>query len=90
VIYATILFALKAGLSLGGAICLWLLAAYGYQANAAQTPETLLGIRMIASIYPAIFLVIVVICLACYKITKSMNLQIQDELIERRKNFKYS
>jgi len=90
VIYATILFALKAGLSLGGAIGLWLLAAYGYQANVAQTPKALLGIRMSVSVYPAVFLLIVIVCLLCYKITKKMNIQIQDELAERRKQFKYA
>jgi Na+/melibiose symporter-like transporter len=89
VIYATILFGLKAGLSLGGAIAGWLLSGYGYQAGAVQTEKALLGIRMTASIYPAIFLVIVVVCLLCYKISKKMNIQIQDELAERRKQFKY-
>ena len=37
VIYATILFGLKTGLSLGGAIAGWLLSGYGYRANAVQT-----------------------------------------------------
>jgi GPH family glycoside/pentoside/hexuronide:cation symporter len=87
VIYATILFGLKAGLSLGGAIAGWLLSGYGYQANAAQTPEALKGIRMTISVYPAIFFFIVLACLFCYKITKKMNIQIQDELAERRKQF---
>jgi Na+/melibiose symporter-like transporter len=90
VIYATILFGLKAGLSLGGAIAGWLLSGYGYQAGVAQTTKALLGIRMTVSIYPAIFLIIVVICLLCYKINKSLNIQIQDELIERRKKFQYT
>jgi Na+/melibiose symporter-like transporter len=84
-VFATILFALKTGLSLGGAIAGWLLSGYGYVANVAQTPNALLGIRMTVSIYPAIFLVIVVICLFAYKITKKLNLQIQDELAERRR-----
>ncbi|HEU0055612.1 MAG TPA: glycoside-pentoside-hexuronide (GPH):cation symporter, partial [Longimicrobium sp.] len=52
VIFATILFALKVGLSLGGAIAGWLLAGYGYRANAAQTPQALQGIRMLVSVYP--------------------------------------
>ncbi|MEP6618396.1 MAG: MFS transporter [bacterium] len=86
VIFATILFALKTGLSLGGAIAGWLLAGYGYKANVAQTPSALLGIRMTISIYPAIFLTIVVGCLFFYKITKKLNLQIQDELAERRRH----
>ncbi|MES2179870.1 MAG: MFS transporter [Gemmatimonadota bacterium] len=87
VIFATILFGLKMGLSLGGAIAGWLLSGYGYVANVAQSEHALLGIRMTMSVYPAIFLAIVVGCLFAYKITKSLNLQIQDELAERRKSF---
>jgi Na+/melibiose symporter-like transporter len=87
VIFATILFGLKTGLSLGGAIAGWLLSAYGYQANVAQTPQALLGIRMTMSVYPAIFLVVVVGCLFFYKINKSLNIEIQDALAERRRAF---
>jgi glycoside/pentoside/hexuronide:cation symporter, GPH family len=87
VIFATFLFALKVGLSLGGFLGLWILGSYGYEANAAQSETSLLGIRMSISLYPAIFLALVVVCLWFYKISKEMNLQIQDELIERRKGF---
>lgn len=87
VIYATIIFALKVGLSLGGAIAGRLLELYGYQANVAQTAHALLGIRLTVSLYPAIFYVIIVICLFYYKIDKKLNIQIQDELAERRKAF---
>jgi Na+/melibiose symporter-like transporter len=87
VIYATILFALKCGLSLGGAMAGWLLSGYGYQANAVQTPSALLGIRMTISVYPGILFLVVIICLSFYKISKSLNLQIQDELAARRKGF---
>lgn len=87
VIYATIMFALKAGLSLGGAIAAWLLSAYGYQANAVQTTKALLGIRMTISIYPAILYGVIVIALLFYTINKKLNFQIQDELAERRRKF---
>jgi len=87
VIYATIMFGLKAGLSLGGAIAGWLLSGYGYRANAVQTPEALWGIRLTMSVYPSIFLFIVVVCLLRYKVSKKLNIQIQDELAERRKLF---
>jgi len=87
VIYATIMFGLKAGLSLGGALAGWLLDAYGYQANVAQTAKALLGIRLTISVYPAIFFAIVVGTLFFYAIGKKLNLQIQDELAERRKKF---
>ncbi len=87
VIYATIMFALKAGLSLGGAFAGWLLSAYGYVPNVAQTAEALLGIRLTISVYPAIFFFIVVISMFYYPIGKKLNIQIQDELAERREKF---
>jgi Na+/melibiose symporter-like transporter len=89
VIYATIIFALKVGLSLGGALAGWLLSAYGYQPNVAQTASALTGIRMTVSVYPAIFFFVVVICLCYYRIGKKLNIQIQDELAERRKHFQF-
>jgi Na+/melibiose symporter-like transporter len=87
VIFATILFGLKTGLSLGGFAAGWLLSGYGYKPNVVQTPQALQGIRMTISIYPAILFLIVIICLIRYKIGKRLNLQIQDELAERRKGF---
>ena len=85
--YAGILFALKAGLSLGGALSAWILDVYGYVPNAAQTEKALMGIRLGASLYPALAVVLVVVCLAIYPIGKKLNLSIQDELDERRKRF---
>jgi Na+/melibiose symporter-like transporter len=38
-------------------------------------------------VFPAVFFGIVIVCLACYKISKTLNIQIQDELAERRKKF---
>jgi GPH family glycoside/pentoside/hexuronide:cation symporter len=87
VIFATILFGLKTGLSLGGAIAGWLLAGYGYQPNATQTPHSLLGIRLTISVYPAVFLAIVVVCLVSYRITKSLNVQIAGDLAQRRNEY---
>jgi len=85
--YAGILFALKAGLSLGGALSAWVIAAYGYVPNVAQTERALLGIRLGASIYPGIALVLGLGCLLIYPIGKSLNIRIQNELIERRKQY---
>ena len=62
-VFATILFALKTGLSLGGAMAGWLLSGYGYQPNTAQTSRALEEqCRLTISVYPAIFLAIVVVC----------------------------
>ncbi|MBZ5583715.1 MAG: MFS transporter [Acidobacteriia bacterium] len=86
-IYATIMFALKTGLSLGGAILGWVLGAYGYRPNAVQTSGALLGIRMGISVFPALCFVVVVGCLMWYPIGKKLNLEIQDQLAERRRKF---
>jgi len=85
--YAGILFALKAGLSLGGALSAWVIEAYGYVPNVAQTEHALLGIRLGASVYPGIALALVLVCLAVYPIGKTLNLRIQDELTQRRKQY---
>jgi glycoside/pentoside/hexuronide:cation symporter, GPH family len=87
VIYATILFALKTGLSLGGAIAGWLLSGFGYRPNTTQPPEALRGIELMISVIPAFFFGIVIVCLVCYPISKALNLRIQDELAERRRRF---
>jgi Na+/melibiose symporter-like transporter len=85
--YAGILFALKAGLGLGGALSGWLIAAYGYVPDVAQTPRALLGIRLAASMYSAVPFVLGLVCLAFYPIGKELNRRIQSELEERRKGY---
>jgi Na+/melibiose symporter-like transporter len=87
VIYATILFGLKFGLSLGGAMAGWLLSGFGYRANAVQTAESLTGIRLTISLFPTVLFAVVIVCLMTYKIGRKLNIQIQDELAERRKGF---
>ncbi len=82
-------FGLKMGLSLGGALSGWLLAYFGYVAGAEQTATALTGIKMMMSIIPAIPFFIGVAILFFYKIDKHTELQMQDELIERRKQYKY-
>lgn len=84
IVFATICFALKAGLSLGSFLMLQLLANYGYVANQEQTSEALQGIRVTSSVYPTIMFVVCTALLAIYKINKRMTLQIADELAVRR------
>ncbi len=88
-VFAGIVFALKAGLGFGGAICGWILAAYDYVPNAVQTAHALFGIRMAASIYPALTFFAGVVSILFYAISKKLSLEIQDELAERRKSFEY-
>lgn len=83
-IFAGIVFALKAGLGLGGAVSGWLLAFYGYTPETATTADVLSGIRAMASAYSALPFAIGVACMFFYPITKRLNLQMSRELDERR------
>lgn len=75
----------KMGWTLGGAITGWLLAAYGFEANAVQASESLHGIRLMISIYPAAGAVLSVLFLSIYKLSDKYMANITHELDERRK-----
>ncbi|MCG8373362.1 MAG: glycoside-pentoside-hexuronide (GPH):cation symporter, partial [Balneolales bacterium] len=83
-IMAASLFALKLGVALGGAITGWVLGAYGFEANAVQTPETLEGIRLLVSVFPAIFGILAFVVILFYPLTNAKMKEIEEELIARR------
>lgn len=90
IVFSAIVFGLKAGLGFGGAIIGWLLATYRYQGPIDGVPQVqsalgLSGIRLISSVYAAIPFFLAVICLLFYRINKSMEVQIAQELAERRR-----
>jgi GPH family glycoside/pentoside/hexuronide:cation symporter len=85
IVFSAIVFGLKAGLGFGGAISGWLLGNYGYVANAVQSQHTLDGIRLTSSLYASIPFFLGVVCLFFYKIDKRLNIQITNELAERRR-----
>ncbi|PYP78400.1 MAG: MFS transporter [Gemmatimonadetes bacterium] len=90
VVFSAIIFGLKAGLGIGGAIGGYLLDAYGYVPNAVQSEHALLGIRLTASVYPAIAFLLCAVCLWFYRIDKSTELEMSTELTERRNAFQPS
>jgi GPH family glycoside/pentoside/hexuronide:cation symporter len=51
-VFSAAMFAQKMGLTIGGAASGWMLAAFGFVANQDQTPEALLGIRIMFCIIP--------------------------------------
>lgn len=86
-VFAGIVFGLKAGLGIGGALCGAVISFYGYDSTlAVQTDSALQGIRMAASIIPGITFFICFICLFFYPISKQRNEEIQQELTLRRAN----
>jgi glycoside/pentoside/hexuronide:cation symporter, GPH family len=84
---AAVVFALWAGLALGGAIAGWLFDAYGYVPNAEQTPRALQGILLTASVYSALAFFATALCMLFYPITRAKNQEISKELAERRKKY---
>ena len=81
-----IVFALWAGLALGGAVQGWLMSAYGLVSEAAvQTLHTQTGIVLTASIYAGLFFLATAACLFFYPLTGEKNRAIADDLVERRK-----
>jgi sugar (glycoside-pentoside-hexuronide) transporter len=84
---AGVVFALWIGLALGGAIAGWLLSLYGYEPNAVQTAHSLMGIRLIASVYSGAGFLAAAACLMFYGINMKLNLTISHDLGERRKKF---
>jgi len=83
-VFAGIVFALKAGLGIGGAICGSIIDSFGFVPNAVQSASAIVGIRLTASVIPAVTFSIGVIALFFYPITKSLNEKLQGELAERR------
>ena len=84
-VFAGIVFALKAGLGLGGAVCGWILGAAGFDPSAAsQTPGAQEAILLSVSLIPAALFAVGVFALAFYPISKRVEVQMQSELNRRR------
>lgn len=85
-IMAASLFALKLGLTFGGAFVGWILELHQYVANVPQVEEALIGIRLLMSIYPAAFGILAgLLMLLFYPLKDNMMVKIEDELAARNK-----
>ncbi len=85
IIFSAMMVGLKCGLSVGGALLASILGAYGYESGLAeQASETINGIKLSVSIYPAIPFLIGAGLLFFYEINKDKELLIEAELKQRR------
>ena len=91
IVFAGIVIGLKVGLAIGGAISGLLLKWYNYVPSPStgprvqQLPHVVEGIRLSTSIYPALFILVMIGLLLFYGITQKVEIQMQDELAARRK-----
>jgi glycoside/pentoside/hexuronide:cation symporter, GPH family len=88
---AAVVFALWAGLAIGGAIAGWLFSFYGFVSEAqVQTAHAQSGILLTASIYAGLAFVASAVSMVFYPISADMNRQIADELEARRSKYSAS
>lgn len=88
--FSGVVFALKAGLGLGGAFAGLILSGFGYISGSGllQSETAVTGIRLSASLVPAALFAVGVIALLFYPISKEFNEQMQEELAARRAEVK--
>lgn len=79
-VYASVVFFIKIGIALGGAIAGWWLAVYDYQAGQAQTEHTQLGILIAFTWLPAIASLLVAWVMRGYTLNRARVQQIAREL----------
>jgi len=85
IIFSAMIFGLKIGLSIGGALGAAILAKYGYVAELVQqTSSSIAGIKMSVSIYPGVIFILASAILYWYEIDKKMELKIENDLKSKR------
>ena len=85
-IFSSSSMAQKFGGAFGGAMVMWLLAAFGYQTaeGAVQTTEALTGLNLLMSIIPACIALVAMILIRFYPLTPSRMSEIESDLKVRR------
>jgi GPH family glycoside/pentoside/hexuronide:cation symporter len=84
-VYAGVLFAIKMGVAIGGALIGWVLALFNFVPNIAPSSEALFGIRFTFSIFPSLFSLISVGFMCAYRLTDCKVLEIEESLKQRKK-----
>ena len=85
-VFATIGFALKAGLALGSASFLWLMAGlFRYDTQLPAAPDAVAGYRALSGIAVGVMFAICTGLLIIYKLNKRQTIEMADELAARRR-----
>ncbi|WP_449387610.1 MFS transporter [Chryseobacterium lineare] len=90
IIFSAMMVGLKVGLSIGSSLVALIIGKYGYistegSAHVVQPETVAAGAKMLVSIFPSIPFFIACGLLLFYKINKKMEVQIEKDLAERRK-----
>jgi Na+/melibiose symporter-like transporter len=82
--YATYGLATKIGNAIGAAAGVLILGAFGYVANAQQTPEAMRGINITVNLIPAILFLVAAACCLLWKMSVKDADDIRAQLAARR------
>lgn len=90
IIFSAMMVGLKVGLSIGSSLVALIIGKYGYistegSVNVIQPETVAAGAKMLVSVFPSIPFFIACGLLLFYKINKKMEVQIEKDLAERRK-----
>jgi Na+/melibiose symporter-like transporter len=84
-VFATIGFGLKAGLALGSASFLWIMAGlFNYDTKLPDAAQAVQGYRVCSGIMVAILFGVCTLLLIAYQLNKKLTIQMADELAARR------
>ncbi|TYK66408.1 glycoside-pentoside-hexuronide (GPH):cation symporter [Colwellia echini] len=79
-VYSGVIFFIKMGVAIGGALAGWLLTFYGYQADIEQTEATKHGLLLSFTLFPALGSIAVAWVMRNYTLTEQKVVDIQTEL----------
>ncbi len=83
-VFSASVFSQKLGLALGTGALGWLLAFYGFVANADQGPGAVAGIRLLFSVIPGVLALLGAFAIFFYPITDTRMKEIEGELAARK------
>lgn len=83
-IFSAAAFSQKLGGAIAGAMIGWLLASMGYQANQAQSNDSLFGIILLMTIVPSVFAFVAVLLVRLYPLSDSDVEELQQALNQQK------
>jgi GPH family glycoside/pentoside/hexuronide:cation symporter len=82
-VFSAVQFAQKMGLAVGAGLSGYILSFYGFIANDVQTAGSLAGIRLMFSVFPALFAILSAMVIAFYRLSEDQVRQIEIDLAKR-------
>ncbi len=85
-VFSAVQFAQKMGLAVGAGLSAYILAWFGFVANEVQSDSSMMGIRLMFSVFPAVLAVLGAVSIFFYKISEDDVRQMERELGERNRD----